>query len=166
MATVNIKGDIIPNDLTWVYEWFGFDHTSPAMVKTVIDGAAEGETIDVIINSGGGYVMAGQEIYTELTKNPNVNIEIQSLAGSAASVIAMAGHSRISPVGMIMIHNVSGRSEGDYHDMQKSAEILKNTEWTGPKCSGSWIKRHGSQPISVSRWDSAMRSWAKRKSLC
>ena len=70
--------------------------------------------------------MAGQEIYTELTKNPNVNIEIQSLAGSAASVIAMAGHSRISPVGMIMIHNVSGRSEGDYHDMQKSAEILKN----------------------------------------
>ncbi len=126
MATVNIKGDIIPNDLAWAYEWFGFDHTSPAMVKTVIDGAAEGETIDVIINSGGGYVMAGQEIYTELTKNPNVNIEIQSLAGSAASVIAMAGHSRISPVGMIMIHNVSGRSEGDYHDMQKSAEILKN----------------------------------------
>ena len=27
---------------------------------------------------------------------------------------------------MIMIHNVSGRFEGDYHDMQKSAEILKN----------------------------------------
>lgn len=126
MATVNIKGDIIPNDLAWAYEWFGFDHTSPAMVKTVIDGAADDETIDVIINSGGGYVMAGQEIYTELAKNPNVNIEIQSLAGSAASVIAMAGHSRISPVGMIMIHNVSGYSEGDYHDMQKSAEILKN----------------------------------------
>ena len=126
MATVNIKGDIIPNDLTWVYEWFGFDHTSPAMVKTVIDGAAEDETIDVIINSGGGYVMAGQEIYTELTKNPNVNIEIQSLAGSAASVIAMAGHSRISPVGMIMIHNVhmSGAA-GDYHDMKKNAEILQ-----------------------------------------
>ena len=86
MATVNIKGDIIPNDLTWVYKWFGFDHTSPDMVKTVIDGAAEGETIDVIINSGGGYVMAGQEIYTELTKNPNVNIEIQSLAGSRLSL--------------------------------------------------------------------------------
>ena len=126
MATVNIKGDIIPNDIAWAYDWFGYDYTSPNSVKSVLDNAEDGEQIDVLINSGGGYVMAGQEIYSALQGNPNVSIEIQSLAGSAASVIAMSGHSRISPVGMIMIHNVSGRSEGDYHDMQKSAEILKN----------------------------------------
>ena len=126
MATINIKGDIIPNDIAWAYDWFGFDYTSPNSVKSVLDNAEDGEQINVLINSGGGYVMAGQEIYSDLQGNPNVSIEIQSLAGSAASVIAMAGHSRISPVGMIMIHNVSGQTAGDYHEMQKTAEILKN----------------------------------------
>ena len=38
----------------------------------------------------------------------------------------MAGRSKISPVGMVMIHNVSmSGASGDYHDMQKNAEILK-----------------------------------------
>ena len=70
--------------------------------------------------------MAGQEMYSVLSQKKNVTIIIQSMAGSAASVVAMAGKSKISPVAMIMIHNVSicGAS-GDYHDMQKHAEILK-----------------------------------------
>ena len=56
----------------------------------------------------------------------DVHIVIQSLAGSAASVIAMANESEMSPVAMIMVHNVSmvGAS-GDYHDMKKNAEILQ-----------------------------------------
>lgn len=70
--------------------------------------------------------MAGQEIYTTLKGSDRVTIKIQSLAGSAASMVAMAGKSQISPVAMIMIHNVSMHgASGDYHDMQKNAEILK-----------------------------------------
>lgn len=70
--------------------------------------------------------MAGQEIYSMLTGRNDVKIKIESMAGSAASVIAMANRSEISPVAMIMIHNVSmyGAS-GDYHDMRKNAEILQ-----------------------------------------
>jgi ATP-dependent protease ClpP protease subunit len=37
----------------------------------------------------------------------------------------MAGRSEISPVGILMIHNVSGGASGDYHEMEKTAEILK-----------------------------------------
>lgn len=56
----------------------------------------------------------------------DVEIQIQSMAGSAASVIAMANRSEISPVAMLMIHNVSmSGASGDYHAMQKNAEILK-----------------------------------------
>lgn len=70
--------------------------------------------------------MAGQEIYSILRGRNDVEIHIQSMAGSAASVIAMANRSEISPVAMIMIHNVSmSGASGDYHDMQKNAEILK-----------------------------------------
>jgi ATP-dependent protease ClpP protease subunit len=71
-------------------------------------------------------VSAGQEIYsTLLSHKKRVNIHIEGLAASAASIIAMAGTSEISPVGMVMIHNVSGGAQGDYHVMKKSAEVLK-----------------------------------------
>lgn len=126
MAVVEIKGDIISNDDKWIYDWLGWDSTCPADVDAAITGMQAGETLDVLINSGGGSVMAGQEIYTKLKRRDDVNIEIQSIAGSAAGVIAMAGKSRISPVGMVMVHNVSmSGASGDFHAMQRNAEILK-----------------------------------------
>ena len=126
MATINIRGDIVGNDDKWIYDWFDMEATCPKDVTDIIQAAEEGEKIEVLINSGGGSVMAGQEIYSALAKSRNVIIRIQSLAGSAAGVVAMAGHSTISPVAMIMIHNVSlSGASGDYHDMQKNAEILK-----------------------------------------
>lgn len=126
MAVLEIKGDIIPNDDKWIYDWLEWDSTCPDDVETVISGMQQGEKLEVIVNSGGGSVMAGQEIYSKLKRRNDVTIEIQSLAGSAAGVVAMAGKSKISPVGMIMIHNVSlSGASGDYHDMQKNAEILK-----------------------------------------
>ena len=126
MAVINIRGDIVGNDDKWIYEWFGMDATCPKDVKEMIEAAEEKEPIEVLINSGGGSVMAGQEIYSALRANDRVTIKIQSMAGSAAGVVAMAGKSQISPVAMVMIHNVSmSGASGDYHDMQKNAEILK-----------------------------------------
>lgn len=126
MATINIRGDIVGDDDKWIYDWFDMAATCPKDVKEILNAAEENEPIEVLINSGGGSVMAGQEIYSALKGNDRVTIKIQSLAGSAAGVVAMAGKSQISPVAMIMIHNVSmSGASGDYHDMQKNAEILK-----------------------------------------
>ena len=126
MLTINIKGDIISNDDKWIYDWFEMDATCPRDVTDILNSAAVDEEIEVLVNSGGGSVMAGQEIYSAIKQKKNVGIKIQSLAGSAAGVIAMAGRCQISPVAMIMIHNVSmSGAAGDYHDMQKNAEILK-----------------------------------------
>lgn len=126
MAVINIRGDIVGNDDKWFYDWFGVEATSPRDITDILDAAAEGEEIEVLINSGGGSVMAGQEMYSALRGNDRVTIKIQSLAGSAAGVVTMAGKCLISPVAMIMIHNVSmSGASGDYHDMQKNAEILK-----------------------------------------
>lgn len=126
MAVVKINGDIVPNDDKWIYDWLGWEATSPADIESVIGSMSPGEILEVYINSGGGSVRAGQEIYTMLKRRDDVVIEIQSMAGSAAGVIAMAGRNRISPVGMIMIHNVSiSGASGDYHAMQKNVEILQ-----------------------------------------
>lgn len=126
MVVIDVKGDIISNDDKWVYDWFEWDSTCPNDVKNALLNAEPGEEIEVHVNSGGGSVMAGQEMYSLLRGNPNVTIVIQSMAGSAAGVVAMAGKNKISPVAMVMIHNVSMHgASGDYHDMQKNAEILK-----------------------------------------
>ena len=102
---VNVKGVIIPQDYKHVYDWFDMESTTPKDVADAL-AAANGQPIEVYINSGGGYVHAGTDIYTALCEYPGeVNIKI-IYAASAASVIAMAGHSMISPVGQMMIHNV------------------------------------------------------------
>lgn len=128
MKTAQIRGDIINNDTKWIYDWLEWESTCPKDIKTVIDSLEPGEELRVIVNSGGGDVYAGQEIYTLLRKCRNSVAEIDSMAGSAAGVAAMgAGRVLISPVGMIMIHNVtgSGYTSGDYHLYEKRANALK-----------------------------------------
>ena len=128
---VNIKGPIVGNSDAWIYEWFGIEATSPSMVDKAIE-KANGEDLEVEINSGGGSVFAGSEIYTALKAYPgNVTVKIVGLAASAASVIAMAGDKvMMSPTAQIMIHNVSSRAEGDYRDMEHTADVLKNADNT------------------------------------
>lgn len=127
MVKVKISGTIVSNDVKWIYEWFEIDATSPNDVSKVID-QLDGEDVEVEINSGGGDVFAGSEIYTSLKKyRGKVKVDIVGIAASAASVIAMAGDVvRISPTAQIMIHNVSSRASGDYRDMQHEADVLKN----------------------------------------
>lgn len=123
---INVNGDIVSNDDKWIYNWLEWDSTCPNDIKNALATKPENEKLTVLVNSGGGSVMAGQEIYSLLSGRNDVEIKVQSLAGSAASVIAMANRCEISPVAMIMIHNVSmSGASGDYHDMQKNAEILR-----------------------------------------
>lgn len=125
MRKIEVKGTIVGNADKWIYEWFGMDATCPKDVNAAI-GEANGEPLLVEINSGGGDVFAGSEIYTALKAYTGaVEINIVGLAASAASVIAQAGHSRISPTAFFMVHNVSGSAAGDFHDMQQEAEILQ-----------------------------------------
>lgn len=122
---IDIIGAIVPNDDVWIYDWFEMDCTSPKMVNDALSNA-DGNDIDVFINSGGGDVFAGSEIYSALRAyTGKVNIHVVGVAASAASVIACAGHSDISPTAMIMIHNVSSGARGDYHAMDKESEVLK-----------------------------------------
>ena len=119
---LKINGPIISNDDKWFYDYFEMESTCP---KDVIDNLpTTGEDVEVTINSYGGLVDMGNEIYTALRAySGNVTANIV-MAGSAASIIAMSADKVcMSPVGQIMIHNVSMGAQGDYHDMDKASEI-------------------------------------------
>lgn len=125
---INIKGNIIRSDNKWVYDYLGIEATCPNDVSKMLD-EANGEDIEVEINSGGGDIFAGSEIYTTLRSyKGNVNIKIVGLAASAASVIAQAGKSEITPTGLFMIHNVSSRASGDHNAMEHSANVLRTAD--------------------------------------
>lgn len=128
MKTINVNGDIICTDMKWIYNWLEYESCCPADVKNVIaELTDENEELKVVINSPGGDVQAGQEIYSILKdiKNP-VTINVQSMAASAASMIAMAGDTvKMSPVALLMIHNASTCTSGDYRDMQHTADVLQ-----------------------------------------
>lgn len=125
MATLKINGDIIPSDYQEIYDWFDLEGTSPSKVQKAIDALDECEKLTVQINSPGGVVTAGQEIYSMLRALDNVEIQIVGMACSAASIIAMAGPCYMSEPAMIMIHNVSSSAAGDYREMEKTADTLK-----------------------------------------
>ncbi|MCD3351269.1 Clp protease ClpP [Clostridium botulinum D/C] len=127
MAKVNVKGTIVDSEDKWIYDWLDLDATCPKDVEKAID-TANGEDLEILVNSGGGSVFAGSEIYTLLKDyKGNTTVKILGMAGSSASVIAMAGKKIVmSPTAQIMIHNVACRSAGDYKDMQHTAEILEN----------------------------------------
>ena len=122
--TINAVGPVVSNDEAWLYEFLEMEYISP---KAFDDAMAIGEDLVININSGGGDVFSGEEIYTKLCMYAQkVTINIVGLAASAASLIAMAGDQvNISTAGQIMIHNVSSIQNGDYHDMEKATDILK-----------------------------------------
>lgn len=109
----------------WVYDWLGIENTSPKKIVKALTEAG-GEDIEVYINSPGGDVFAGSEIYTELRSYGGKKlIRITGIAASAASVIAQAGECEISPTGMFMIHNVQTRAAGDYRVMDNTGDALR-----------------------------------------
>jgi ATP-dependent Clp endopeptidase proteolytic subunit ClpP len=125
---IPIKGVIVSNNEKMIYEMFGFEVTTPDDVNELIEGAEAGEGLEVVINSPGGDVFSGSEIYTALMdyKGP-VETKIVGIAASAASIIAMAGGIvKISPTAEIMIHNVTEIAQGDYRDFEHEAEVLKD----------------------------------------
>lgn len=103
--------------------WYG-DEVTPQLFKDELN-SGQGD-ITVWINSPGGDVFAAAQIYNMLKEYAgNVTVRIDSLAASAASVIAMAGNTvEMSPVAMMMIHNPSTIAFGEAKDMQKAIGML------------------------------------------
>ncbi len=103
--------------------WYG-DEVTPGLFREELN-SGEGD-ITVWINSPGGDVFAAAQIYNMLKEYPgNVEVRIDGMAASAASVVAMAGDKvSMSPVAMMMIHNPMTIAMGDQKAFQQAMDML------------------------------------------
>lgn len=115
-----------------VYEDIGEDYWSYSAgitAKTIrqqIDAAPNASRIAVRIDSDGGDAFDGIAIYNVLraTKKP-IDVYVDGLAASAASIIAMAGDTITMGVNTcMMIHNAAAGFYGDANYFRKQAEAL------------------------------------------
>jgi ATP-dependent protease ClpP protease subunit len=110
---------------------FLFDVIDQFSIKGVteeIKALKPSEELELHINSPGGDVFAGFALFSLLRSIPNkVTTIVDGLAGSIASVIALAGDEvHISEAGSFMVHNASVMRGGNKEEMNKaSAELAK-----------------------------------------
>lgn len=125
MKTVQMKGEVIPNNFSDVYDFLNYQYFSPQSISDALKNA-NGEDVSLEINSPGGYIDAGSEIYTELAKYPGrINAQIEGFACSAASWIALAAdHVEMAPTAQMMIHRASGGTTGNSSDMKSEQNAL------------------------------------------
>lgn len=82
--------------------------------------------INLFLNSPGGLVHDGITIYNALRQHPaQVNVTVQGMAASIASVIAQAGDTiQMAGGSMMMIHPAHGLVMGNASDMRGMADAL------------------------------------------
>ena len=124
---IEVKGTIVSNDDAWIYDYFEIENTCPAKIKKAL-AEANGEGVTIQVNSGGGDVFAGTEIYYLISDyKGKTTVDIVGFAASAATIICCAGDVvRATPGAQYMIHNVSCGAYGDYNEMDHTSDILRN----------------------------------------
>lgn len=126
---ITLNGIVASDEDVWVYDFFGYKAFSPQTIRDAIAQNPADEELVLELNSPGGSVFAGAEIYT-LLKNTSVTTraEIQSLAASAASYLCLGCDSvEISPVAQMMIHLPTTVTAGDKTAHQRSIQMLDTT---------------------------------------
>lgn len=126
---IDIRGVLIPNEYKKYYEYFDMDATCPKDISKIINVLEDGDEVEVYINSPGGVIDVGTEIYTLLRQCKNkVQIYITGEACSAASVIAMSAYCEMAPTALMMVHCTSTETQGNHNEMEKTADTLRTAD--------------------------------------
>lgn len=117
------------------------------------------DSIDLHIHSPGGSAFDGIAIKNQLQQHPaKVNVTVDGLAASAASMIAMAGDTvSMAPSSQMMVHDASALAIGQAADLILAAEMLE-------KMSSSYADAYAARAGGTSAdWREAMQpeTWFK-----
>ncbi len=121
-----IEADLYIYDV--IDSWGGDWGVSAMEVVDLLNGF-DGDVLNVRLNSPGGDYFEGVAILNALQRHSaTVNVYVDGMAASAASVIAMAGDRRVMGLGaQLMIHEASTLAMGTAGDMRKTADMLDQT---------------------------------------
>lgn len=126
---IKLRGPLISNNQQEAYDWFGMEAGSAKSISNALPD--DGSDIVLEVNSNGGLVTVGSDIYTMLKQYPgNVTAEVTGMAASAASVAIMAADTVvISPTAQMMIHKaLLGYVSGNSDDLDKASNALKASD--------------------------------------
>lgn len=162
---ISLNGYVAADEDLFLYEFFGYPAFSPATVRQALRDTPEGESLILEINSCGGSVFAGAEIYSVLKEAAvSTRAEIQSLSASAASY-AMLGADEvwISPVAQVMIHLPSTATEGDRTAHRESIKVLDSIAKSALnayelKCKGKKTRDELSRMLTATTWMDAQEA--------
>jgi ATP-dependent protease ClpP protease subunit len=137
----------------FIYDEIGYWGTSAAEFAQQL-AALDVKTINLRLNSPGGEVFEGVAIYNALkTHKATVNVSVDGLAASIASVIAMAGDTiTVQRGAQMMIHDASGLAYGNAACMTQMADLLDKLSDT---IAGFYAARAGG---SLTSWRDTMRA--------
>ncbi len=125
---IKIRGTLLNDLYARAMRYYGYTGiTCPGDIEEAL-GKANGEDITLYINSDGGSLVVGSEIYGMLKQyKGKITAHVQSRSASAATVAMMACKNVIAePVALFCMHNPSTYAEGDEHVFRHTAEELKN----------------------------------------
>lgn len=129
----------------YVYDVIGgWDNDAAEFVKAVHD--LDVATIEMHINSPGGFVYDGIAMFEALKNHPaQVVAHVDGLAASAASFLAMAGDEvDIAKGGRMMIHDAQGIAIGSPADFREYADLL---DAISDDISNYYADRAGGKPV-------------------
>lgn len=126
--TIDIRGELVDNDSADVLRWYGWlDIACPLDVSRALADAG-GDEVTLLINSPGGDMTVGTEIYSLLRRYPGRTVAlVQGFAASAATLLLQGATVRqAEPGALICIHNPSLVAEGDYRELQGASDSARN----------------------------------------
>ena len=135
-----------------IYDVIGADFFGEGITgKSVSDALNQNSgfsSITVRINSPGGDLFEGVAIYNLLrSQGKPVNVMVDGVAASAASIVAMAGDSITMGDGaMIMIHNAMALAFGNGNDLRTLADVL---DTVSASAADVYVKRTGMNKADV-----------------
>lgn len=125
---INVKGSIIDKGSAWLYDWLGMEYVTAEGFKSQLAEASGGAVV-VEVNSPGGVVSQGAEIYEAIRAyEGDIEVHVVGMAASCASFIACAAKSTISPMGYLFLHNCLTSCSGNQHDMRQTMETLASID--------------------------------------
>ncbi len=109
-----------------IFDEIGFWGINATDFKKDWDKVKNLKNIKITINSPGGSVFDGMAIYNMISDvREKVTVEVDGLAASISSIIAMAGKKLVMREGtFLMIHNPWTMMAGGSDDLRKEADVL------------------------------------------
>lgn len=110
----------------FIYDEIGYWGITAKQFIKDLKQVKDADSVTLRINSPGGSITDGNAIYNAIKAlKVEVAVQIDSLAASMATVIALAGNSvKMAENGFFMIHNPHGGAYGESKDLKTMADLM------------------------------------------